>query len=675
METLPFETIGRFQLEAPVGQGGFGIVYRANDPVLDRPVAIKLLAPHLGADVSANSRFQREASLIASLKHTHIASIYEFGEHESRPYIAMEWIEGRTLKQLLADEGALDQERAISLLRQLADALDYAHANGVIHRDLKPSNIIVNSLDQVTVVDFGLAWVADAPSLTVSGSMLGTPLYMSPEQIQGAAVDGRADQYSLAIILYEMLSGVQPFQSDSTQALYHQQMFAEPPPITEHNPALPGHVEEALSKALEKSAESRYPTVSDFHVAVATKSTTRRTGKKRISRPAIALLLVGLIALFGWVFQEELRGSIPGLQADAPEVISAWGLPNGGPNQSRFVDVPLDEVSFTLQTESYWEEDSVGSMVVGRERIALAQWEWLSVRDWSDGEEVWATSLGAPLSAEPILLSDWEQAYLFVAIEDGGLQALSVDDRQLLWQIGSAEFDGTITHITHNANNEVIALTDTNALYKINIYESESEHIVDLPEDAEILTAPTATNAAIFLVDQSGEVLAVDVASGRLDWQAATDAAPSTPAVVIGNDAANGIVVGNDNGVVQALSLLNGTETWQVETGASVLGFASDWWRVFVSSENGQLHAFEGASGETLWSVEIGAGLVGAPIITQDSVVVATDAGDVRFYSAETGVESDAQRIEIGDEVVAAPIMVEDWLYVQTSAVLYIYTP
>ena len=169
----------------------------------------------------------------------HIATVYEFGEHEGQPYIVFEWIEGQTLKDLLVTEGRLPLERALRLFDQCAGALDYAHQRGVIYRDIKPANIIIGIGDHTTIVDFGLAWLAAVPAITVSGSIFGTPRYMSPEQIQGERVDGRADLYSLAVVLYEMLTGQPPFDAPSRRPCFRSIFLPHRRPSPNSIPACP----------------------------------------------------------------------------------------------------------------------------------------------------------------------------------------------------------------------------------------------------------------------------------------------------------------------------------------------------------------------------------------------------------------------------------------------------
>lgn len=267
--SLPSGTvIGRYRIEEEVGRGGMGVVYRARETRLERPVALKLLSPFLCEDRRMLARFQREAVTIAGLKHPHIAGVYEFGEQAGLPYIAFEWMEGISLKALLAKEGPLAPERTARIVAQVSSALAYIHQHGIIHRDVKPANINIGPGDQVTLLDFGMAFLPAAAGLTTTNAIVGTPRYMSPEQVEGRPLDGCSDQYSLAIVAYELLCGCPPFTNDSTPALLHAHVYAPPPPVTEHNPTLPVQVEAVLGRALAKQPADRYPSVAEFSAAL-----------------------------------------------------------------------------------------------------------------------------------------------------------------------------------------------------------------------------------------------------------------------------------------------------------------------------------------------------------------------------------------------------------------------
>jgi streptogramin lyase len=249
--------IAGYRLEAQAGSGGMGVVYRAHDLALERPVALKLLSPRLAEDAAFRERFLVESRLAASLDHPNVVPIYDAGEVERQLYLAMRYVEGQDLKQLLAEQGPLSPARAIAICQQIADALDAAHARGLVHRDVKPSNVLLDEREHAYLADFGLTrrLSEQAPGFE-SGLSLGTPAYVAPEQIEGKEVDGRADQYSLACLLHECLTGEPPFPRGSEAAT----LFAH---LEETPPAPPG-LEGVMRRALAKAPEERYPSCAEF---------------------------------------------------------------------------------------------------------------------------------------------------------------------------------------------------------------------------------------------------------------------------------------------------------------------------------------------------------------------------------------------------------------------------
>jgi len=266
-ENLIGTTMGQYQILDELGRGGMALVYKAWQPSLRRYVALKVLLPYLGSDPEFIQRFQQEAIVAANLSHPHIVTIYEVGQHEGHIFIAMEYVEGMSLEQLILDQGALPLERTTRILRQVAEALDYAHKRRFLHRDIKPANILLAEDDRVVITDFGIAKALEGSGatarLTSSGTVLGTPAYMSPEQIQGLAVDHRSDLYAFGIVAYEMLSGQVPFDGTTTALLYAQ-VNNPPPAITRFAPGLPPHVEWVISRMLAKQPSERFISASEF---------------------------------------------------------------------------------------------------------------------------------------------------------------------------------------------------------------------------------------------------------------------------------------------------------------------------------------------------------------------------------------------------------------------------
>jgi len=270
---VPGEQLAGYQIQEQIGRGGMAIVYRALDLRLSRVVALKVLAPHLGEDEAFRQRFMRESRALAGVDHPHIIPVFEAGEAGGVLFIAMRYVEHGDVRRLLDTEGPLSPSRAAEITVQVASALDTAHAHGLVHRDVKPGNMLLalasNDADHVYLSDFGLSKHSLTPStLTSTGQFLGTLDYVSPEQIQGHPVDGRADQYALACTVVEMLTGAPPFTRDDTMAIMWAQLESEPPRVTQRRPELPSAVDEVIAAAMAKSPAGRYATCRDFALAL-----------------------------------------------------------------------------------------------------------------------------------------------------------------------------------------------------------------------------------------------------------------------------------------------------------------------------------------------------------------------------------------------------------------------
>jgi hypothetical protein len=253
--------LGQYELLALIGKGGMARVYKSIQPDLERYVAVKLLHPTVATDQEFLARFQREAKAAASLRHPHIVQIFDFGHQEELYYMVMEFIDGLTLRDELQRLKVLDETLSFSeiqrIIGEVSEALDYAHDRGIIHRDVKPANILFTSEGQAVLSDFGLAFMIEGPRQTITG-FVGTPEYMSPEQGQGLAVDGRTDVYSLGVVLYEMLTSRVPFTAKTPVAIVMKHISEPLPPPRSVNPDIPQDVEQVLLKAMAKDPRDRY---------------------------------------------------------------------------------------------------------------------------------------------------------------------------------------------------------------------------------------------------------------------------------------------------------------------------------------------------------------------------------------------------------------------------------
>jgi serine/threonine-protein kinase len=270
------ESVGNYVVRSKIGEGGMGAVYLAEHARLGRRVAVKVLLPHMSRNPQLIARFFNEAKAATEIKNQHIVDVLDFGElADGSSYIVMEWLEGKTLSEVLAKEGRLSIARTARIAQGVAKALAAAHAHGIIHRDLKPENIFLverdGDADFVKVLDFGIAKLAlgDAGDVrTQTGAILGTPLYMSPEQCNGAPVDRRTDVYAMGVILYQMLTGTLPFNTTKLTELLVAHATLKPPPLRDHEPSITLATESAVLQALEKDPERRFDSIEALARAI-----------------------------------------------------------------------------------------------------------------------------------------------------------------------------------------------------------------------------------------------------------------------------------------------------------------------------------------------------------------------------------------------------------------------
>jgi serine/threonine-protein kinase len=260
----PGSQIDFYRIEAPVARSGMASIYRAIDTRNNRVVALKIPHPDLEADPILFDRFQREAAIGEKLDHPRIMRVFS-DEKRSRVYMVMEWCQGRLLRQIL-DEGRLPQDRVLRIAIEVLEALEYIHAQGVVHRDLKPENIMVDDRDNIKLIDFGIAGDSAARRLTYANvtAALGTPNYISPEQVKGKRGDGRSDLYSMGVILYEMLTGKLPFTGPNPMAAMNDRLLNHPTPPSVADPSISPQLQEVIYRALERDPQNRYSHAKEF---------------------------------------------------------------------------------------------------------------------------------------------------------------------------------------------------------------------------------------------------------------------------------------------------------------------------------------------------------------------------------------------------------------------------
>jgi len=359
----PGSTVAGYRIEALIGRGGMGAVYRAEESGLGRKVALKVIAPELASDERFRDRFLRESRIAASLDHPHVIPIYQAGEDDGVLFLAMRYVEGSDLAKVIAEEGALDPKRTVDLLSQIAEALDAANEKGLVHRDVKPSNVLIAvaaGREHCYLGDFGLTKRTGSLSgVSVAGEIVGTLEYVAPEQITGEALDERADVYSLGCVLYECLTGQSPFPRATDVALLWAHVHEEPTPPSQARPELPKELDTVLARALAKEPGRRYRSAGEL--LAATRSALRLVDAppattRRVPRWAVILAVAVLTLVAVPILALVLRHDSEGLSTVPPDSV---GVIDSASNKLiSAIPVGRDPQAITTGLGSVWEANT-----------------------------------------------------------------------------------------------------------------------------------------------------------------------------------------------------------------------------------------------------------------------------------------------------------------------------
>jgi outer membrane protein assembly factor BamB/predicted Ser/Thr protein kinase len=626
--------LGRYEVIAALGRGGMGVVYRAHDPALDRPIALKLLAPELARQPALVGRLRREAISAARLHHPNIAILYEFGEADGAPFLAMEYVPGVSLRQLL-EAGPLPPERALHVLAQIAEALDYAHGMGVVHRDVKPSNILVDDDDHAVLIDFGLADMTEDTLLTADNAVLGTPHYMSPEQAAGRKADGRSDQYALAAVAYEMWAGAPPFQGRSATAVIHAHIYEPPPPPTERCPALRVGFNDVLLRGLAKRPEERYPSTTAFVAALQSLSDAppRRAKTRRWVIGAAALLLLVVASLL--VFAQFALGVAQGEQPSAPGRL-------GIPLTQRIVwtyDPGLAGESAPLALGDTVAIGTLDGALVGLNGANGG------VRWRNDGG---ASGFGTPTAGAGMI---------FVGDGAGAIYSIDPDTGAVQWQ---QRLNGIAQQPPTRTNDRVVVTTTNGFVYVLHAGSGEvlwGRRVGEYP-------GPAAVGAGAIFVGVGSTLRVLDWNTGVERWSFQAGSAIVTQPVVAGGR----VLLGTERGILYALRVESGHEDWRYQARGRISGApVADEGAIYVADRSGRLAARRPATGDYIWNYDINTAVTATPLLVDGKLLFGTSGGGVYTLDARSGRE--LATLQLDSSVVVTPALGVDYIFVRANRV------
>lgn len=630
--------IGRYEVLGELGRGAMGVVYHAHEATLDRSVALKIVPPDLAIRPGFVERLHREAINTARLRHPHIAVLYEFGQNDGDVFLTMEYVDGPSLRQLLA-AGPLRPTHALSLLDQVAGALDYAHSLGIVHRDVKPSNILIGPHDRAVLIDFGLAQMAEDPSLTSDSALLGTPHYMAPEQARGAGADARSDQYALAAVAYEMLTGAPLFGGRSAAAVLHGHIYELPPVPTEHCPALPDAVNAVFGRALAKAPHARYPSaaafIDDLRAACAAPPAVprRRTTVRWLSSTITALAIVA--ALAAGVAWQRVRATEQAPQ-HAPQ-----------------------RIGLAVPTTMAWFYDAGfaggSTPAVAANTLVLGTLDGALVAlDANDGSVRWKKDAGASLYGTP----DAGAGRIFVGTAAGDVVCLSPTDGALVWQ---QHVGGAVQQAPLRNNERVIVTTAAGDVYALHTGTGQIlwSHSIAAP------VGPPAVGAGSVFVSTGHSLVALDWTTGAPRWEWNVESTITTPSMV----AHDLVFVGTERGVLHGLHTATGQEQLRYQArGPLSAAPAVDADALYLADQSGTVTAMKVATGDLIWNYQTSTAITAAPLLADGKVFFGTSGGTMYSVDARSGSELGV--LPLNGSVTAGPARYGRLIYLRAK---YIY--
>jgi serine/threonine protein kinase/outer membrane protein assembly factor BamB len=632
----------RYEVMRKIAEGGMGAVYFAKNARLDVNAALKILHTNLARNKKFLVRFKNEAKTVVRLRHTNIVQVFDIGPIQDTYYIAMEYVEGEDLVGVIGRSGRLSLQEALPIAVQVAQGLAYAHDGGILHRDIKPANIIIDRRGRAVITDFGISRTARARGRgdTTLGSIVGTPEYMSLEQLKGNKVDERSDVYSLGVVLYEMLTGVSPFRADESVQAVARVLSEEVPPIEALVPDLPPWACEIVKKATAKDREDRFASAREFLAAVkehmkdtvflvpdVVSTKPRSFGRttawmstvtSAVERlPREKRLLVGIISSL----------IVIGLIVTMVLLVKSISFPvrSGGP--PGIVPFGTSRIAERVWAFRTFGPIDASPLVSGGVVYAGSDDSTLYAVDAKKGEQLWIFRARDDIRTTPAVSGK----SLFFGSDDDSVYALSTKNGDLLWSFATGN-DVRSSPIV--ADKLVIFGSDDNRLYAVD--RTTGEEVWHFETRGNVVSAPAVSGAAVYFGSCDNTLYAVSTADGKELWRHR-----------VGGDVRSGIAVtgkavlfGCDDDNLYALDKQTGEELWRFETGGDVVSCpAVDRNTVYFGSEDGRLYAVKLETGALAWLFETQGDIHSSPTLTERSVLIGSDDGNTYTVSLSDGVE------------------------------------
>jgi eukaryotic-like serine/threonine-protein kinase len=652
----------RYEVISKIAEGGMGAVYFAKNRRLDVDAAIKILHTNLARNKKFLVRFENEAKTVVRLRHTNIVQVFDIGPTKDTYYIAMEYIEGEDLVGVIERSGRLTVEEAMPIAIQMAQGLAYAHDRGILHRDIKPANIIIDPQGRAVITDFGISRTAKTRGDTTLGSIVGTPEYMSLEQLKGAELDERSDIYSLGVVLYEMLTGVSPFRADESVQAIAKVLSEEAPPIETLVPDLPPWVCEIVAKAMAKDRDDRFASAREFlasvkedmkdadfalpHIVSARRArfgkgtTWLNTVTSVVERiPREKRLLTGVISSL----------IVIGLIVTAVLLIKSVSFsfrPHGTSDSPAFAKTRLADRLWAFRT---FGPITASPLVSGGVAYVGSNDNALYAVDITTGEQIWVFKAQDDIRTTPAVSG----RSLFFGSDDRSLYALSAKNGDLLWQFnakGAVRSSPTVT------DKLVIFGSNDNTLYAVD--KTTGQEVWRFATGGDIVGSPAVSDKVVYFGSCDNTLYAVSAADGTELWHfSARGDIRSTPAV-----AKKTVLFGSDDNCLYALDRETGLELWRYETRGNVVSSpALNRNTVFFGSEDGGLYAVGLEDGTLTWRFETNDDVDSSPSLTERSALVGSD--DDTVYAVNIADGTERWRFTTEGEVKSGPVALNGVAY------------